>query len=119
MRNIKAKHATKKEIEFFCSKIPKLEIFDFIGLVKLCGIQLTEPYDPEAVPDDFKPVPRDFNDMLIDLLDYYQNAKKQKRQILMDIVLDCERVNRKNKAKKVNTNGVESENSVPTEIVST
>ena len=116
MRNIKAKRATKKEIEFFCSKIPKLEIFDFLGLVKLCGVALTEPYDPESVPEDFKPVPRDFYDMLTDLLEYYQNAKKETRQFLINIVLDCERVNKKKGGKK---NGFKPENSTSGEDVST
>lgn len=122
MRNIKAKHATKKEIETFVSKIPKLEIFDFIGMLRLCGVQITEPHDPETVPEDFKPIPRDFNDMLNDLINYYQNAKKEKRQILMSIVLDCEQVNKKNKYKnkitEAMTNGVKSENPVSTEVVS-
>ena len=115
MRNIKAKKATKKEIEFFCSKIPKLEIFDFLGLAKLCGVQLVEPYDPETVPEDFKPVPRDFYDMLADLLDYYQNAKKETRQFLVNIVLDCERINKKNGGKK---NGTKPEDSIPRKSVS-
>lgn len=109
MRNIKAKKATQKELEFICKKITKLEPLDFIGILRLCGIALTESYDPETVPEDFKPVARQFEDMFVDFLNYYQNAKKQTRQILINIILGCEKENKKTK-NKVKLNGLKSEN---------
>lgn len=108
MRNIKAKKATKKEIDFLLNQISKLEVIEFIGIAKLCGVKLVKDDAATAIKEgqDNKPEPRDFYDILDDILNYYQNSKKEKRQTLINIIADCAHA----KKKKVDINGIKPEN---------
>ena len=108
MRKIKAKKATNKEIEFFISQISKLDVLDFIGIAKLCGVKLLkdEVEEKEEVEHDAatviengdeakKPEARDFYEILLDIVNYYKDSKKERRQTLINIVIDCAHVNKK------------------------
>lgn len=121
MRKIKAKHATKKELEFLISQISKLDVIEFIGIAKLCGVKLIDDSDAATVIEEGhdatenKPKGREFYDILADILDYYQNAKKEKRQTLINIIIDCVH----EKKKRGDINGTKSENSPTRETIST
>lgn len=141
MRNIKSKKATKKEIEFFIKNIGDLDIFDFFGLAKLCNVDIfkkeenkennsNNTYDAATVIKNgdavdkkdgaaAKNIPdvRDFYEILYDIVTYYENAKKERRQNLINLVIDCRNVNLKKK-KRGGQNGLKPQDSTEQTILS-
>ena len=137
MRNIKSKKATKKEIEFLIKNIADLDIFDFFGLARICGIEITkkkeensddaataienadtvdninteateiEQKDAAAAPS--LPDIRDFYEILGDIINYYSSSKKERRQTIINLVVDCRHENLKKK-KRGGLNGFKSQN---------
>lgn len=133
MRNIKSKRATKKEIEFLIKNIANLDIFDFFGLARLCGVEITKKEDSsnnnsdtaatiiengdtvdkteekDAAAAPSLPDIRDFYEILGDIINYYSNSKKERRQTIINLVVDCRYENLKKK-KRGGWNGIKSEN---------
>ena len=80
---------SQKQMNQFIRYIPLLEPQEFIGLAKLLGVEIVEQSTPKYDEDNKVNVevnPRDFTDVLEDMLENFKKSNRKRRREFMKLL---------------------------------
>lgn len=94
----------------FMLLIAKMEPIEFCGLANLLGVKLTEEVETESTDIKDKYKPRDFTDVLADVMQKFDTLNRQKKRELFKLVKKSVSTRRRDDANAGNTENTETTN---------
>lgn len=77
----------EKDFEAFIKGLPNLEPIEFCGLAKILGVRL----DEEEKDENNKPIPRQIDKVLEEVMDKYLELSKKRRKEINRMLKDIKR----------------------------
>lgn len=75
-----------KQTDKLLKDIPRLDPIEFMGLARVLKVKLMEPISAENETGEIKLAPRDFTDILSDVLAAFEASNRKRRREILQLV---------------------------------
>jgi len=75
-----------KQTERLLKDIPRLDPVEFMGLARVLKVKLMEPISTESETGQIKLAPRDFTDILSDVLAAFEASNRKRRREILQLI---------------------------------